>query len=112
MTDIVEKRGLRGPRCCVECQDDCGAAADEIERLRAAIHAQSDILDYGMLYEKAVKEIERLRALNTEMYNALQQMVTWMPSGFAPQSQDMAMRAAHEAMAKYAGKKVVGPSWA
>lgn len=77
---------------------------DIVERLRACENDPmwADHAEIPKLWcKEAADEIGRLRALNTEMYSALDQMVRWMPSGFAPQSKDMAMQAAHEAMAKY-----------
>lgn len=49
--------------------------------------------------ERALRrEIERLRALNKQARDALDQMLIWMPSGFAPQSKADAMKMARNAV--------------
>ena len=45
----------------------------------------------------------RLIAAAPDLLAALKEMVTWMPSGFAPQSQSRAMKMAHDAIAKAEG---------
>jgi hypothetical protein len=61
---------------------------------------RSRVADMDMLIRNDEDEIERLRAINAEMLAALKLMVTWMPSGFAPQSQGEAMAAAYRAIAR------------
>jgi hypothetical protein len=46
-------------------------------------------------------EIERLRELSTELCNALDDCITWLSSGFAPQSQRKALERVAKAQAKY-----------
>jgi hypothetical protein len=41
-------------------------------------------------------EIRRLREALARADEALYQMLTWMPSGYAPQSQDKALRLAQQ----------------
>jgi len=41
-----------------------------------------------------------------EMLEALREMVTWMPSGFAPESKSRAMNMAYDAIAKAEGRNV------
>ena len=52
---------------------------------------------YQSLYETAKTRIEALEAALRQSDEALDQMLIWMPSGFAPQSQANAMRLAYEA---------------
>jgi hypothetical protein len=44
-----------------------------------------------------------LTDMEADMLAALKEMVTWMPSGFAPQSKDRAMKMAYEAIRKVEG---------
>lgn len=53
---------------------------------------------YEQLLNQREAEIERLRALTKQARDALDQMLTWMPSGFAPQSQADAMEMARNAV--------------
>jgi len=46
-------------------------------------------------------EIERLQAVSAELHDALDEVIIWYSSGFAPQSQAMALRKANAAMANY-----------
>ena len=60
----------------------------ELKRLRAICRS----------YER-----DPLIAAAPDLLAALKEMVTWMPSGFAPQSQSIAMKMAHDAIAKAEG---------
>ena len=48
--------------------------------------------------EEAADEIERLRAVLAQSREAMNQMMIWMPSGFAPQSKDAAYGLTREAI--------------
>ena len=53
------------------------------------------------LFWKAADEIERLRAVSAELCDAMDDCITWLSSGFAPQSQAMALKKAAKAKAKF-----------
>lgn len=58
----------------------------------------------GCIAQKIENEADaRLIAAAPDLLVALQAMVTWMSSGFAPQAQDRAMQMAHAAIAKACG---------
>lgn len=50
------------------------------------------------LYEDAANEIERLRAALSQSKDAMNQMLIWEPSGFAPQSKADARQLARNAI--------------
>ena len=51
--------------------------------------------------EAAYEEIERLRAMSAELCEAMDDCIAWLSSGFAPQSQTMALEKAAKARAKF-----------
>ena len=86
-----------------------GPPDDYTDHLKTAAHEALSITDIGErlrgiavpITHQAADEIERLRALAAELHDALEQVIIWYSSGFAPQSQAMALRKANEAMANY-----------
>ena len=59
------------------------------------LYPDSMEVDAGIIADLRV-EVGRLRAALSRADEALNQMLIWMPSGFAPQSQGNAMRLANE----------------
>ena len=66
------------------------------QRLMLLAHGDNlDLVD--IVHADAIARIEALEAALRQSDEALNQMIIWMPSGFAPQSQANAMRLAYEA---------------
>ena len=71
---------------------------DIVERLRDGEHCT---LGCAKLRKEAVAEIEQLRAVSAELCEAMDDCITWLSSGFAPQSQSRALERAAKAKAAY-----------
>ena len=59
---------------------------------------------YGRLLDKCEKleaDNERLRAAGSELCEAMDNCITWLSSGFAPQSQGLALERAAKAKAAF-----------
>ena len=99
MSDLVERlRDLHRQATSHYYVGKCTQeAADRIEALEAVPDLREECANLD--YMKGVYE-ERIAALEAALRQsdeALNQMIIWMPSGFAPQSQANAMRLAYEA---------------
>lgn len=75
---------------------------DIVERLEAAMGKEQEVYLYSFEAMRDAKaEVERLRAISIELCGAMDDCITWLSSGFAPQSQSRALERAAKAKAAF-----------
>ena len=73
-----------------------------IDELKAEIeHLRTELVVAAVDVERLKADRAELLALSTELYEALDACITWLSSGFAPQSQALALEQADKARSHY-----------
>jgi hypothetical protein len=67
----------------------------------ALAEKQKQVDYWGHRAEKAEAKVEQLTALSAELCEAMDDCITWLSSGFAPQSQSIALEKAAKARARF-----------
>ena len=83
-------------------ESQTNALRAEIERHRKGYEwCKMTIAERDAEIERLRADKAELRALITELYEALDACITWLSSGFAPQSQALALEQADKAKDRY-----------